>query len=97
METPSGAEVQASEHELESAQPESQAGSEILLDPQDVACLAYEYWHDRGCPCDSTLQDQEADWFRAESELRARIAGAAAQPSVLAEPTENTKTRAAGA
>jgi hypothetical protein len=96
LEMPGDPEVRASGHEPEFAQPESVAGSEILLDPQEVACLAYRYWHERGCPCDSPQEDREADWFRAEAELRARIAAAAARSPALAEPTQRMQTDQAG-
>ena len=32
---------------------------------KEIALLAYQFWHERGCPIGS---DQE-DWFRAEREL----------------------------
>ena len=35
---------------------------------QEVAALAYEFWHARGCPVGSP----EDDWFRAERELQSR-------------------------
>jgi hypothetical protein len=35
----------------------------------EIATLAYELWHARGCPYGSP----EQDWLRAESELRARV------------------------
>ena len=35
---------------------------------QSIAVRAYELWHERGCPIGSP----EADWFRAEEELRNR-------------------------
>jgi hypothetical protein len=97
LEMPIEAEVQASGDEPESAQPEPMTGSEIPLDPQQVACLANRYWQERGSPKDSSQENQDADWFRAESELKARIAAAAAQPSELAKSPETTPTRTAGA
>ena len=34
-------------------------------DEKEIAVLAYQFWHERGCPIGS---DQE-DWFRAKREL----------------------------
>lgn len=39
----------------------------------EVAALAYSYWEARGCQGGS----QEADWLRAENELRNRASSAA--------------------
>ena len=41
------------------------------LEAQEIARLAYSYWEARGCPEGSA----EADWLRAEQELRAAITG----------------------
>jgi len=38
-----------------------------------IARLAYHYWEARGCQNDSP----DEDWFRAEAELRNRLAAAA--------------------
>jgi len=43
------------------------------LDQEAIARLAYFYWEERGCPTDSP----DEDWFRAEAELRNRLAAAA--------------------
>ena len=43
------------------------------LDQEAIALLAYSYWEERGCPNDSPYED----WFRAEAELRNRLAAAA--------------------
>ena len=43
------------------------------LDHETIANLAYFYWEKRGCPTDSP----DEDWFRAEAELRNRLAAAA--------------------
>ena len=43
------------------------------LDQEAIARLAYFYWEERGCPKDSP----DEDWFRAEVELRNRLAAAA--------------------
>ena len=43
------------------------------LDQEATARLAYFYWEERGCPNDSP----DEDWFRAEAELRNRLAAAA--------------------
>ena len=40
---------------------------------EEIARLAYSYWHARGCPIGSP----EEDWYRAENELRKMIAAAA--------------------
>jgi hypothetical protein len=40
------------------------------LDQEGTARLAYFYWEERGCPNDSP----DEDWFRAEAELRNRLA-----------------------
>jgi hypothetical protein len=37
---------------------------------QQIADLAYYLWLDRGCPAGTS----EADWFKAESELRTKAA-----------------------
>jgi hypothetical protein len=58
----------------------SQAGDEatgLVIEPafdqETIAVLAYFYWEARGCPHDSSHED----WFRAEAELRSRLAAAA--------------------
>ena len=43
------------------------------LDQGAIARLAHSYWEERGCPNDSPGED----WFRAEAELRNRLAAAA--------------------
>ena len=43
------------------------------LDKEVIDRLAYFYWEERGCPHDSA----DEDWFRAEAELRNRLAAAA--------------------
>jgi hypothetical protein len=48
-------------------------GIEQAFDQEVTALLAYFYWEARGCPHDSPHED----WFRAEAELRNRIAAAA--------------------
>ena len=35
------------------------------VDEKEIAVLAYQFWHERGCPIGS----DQADWFRAEREL----------------------------
>jgi hypothetical protein len=47
--------------------------SDLALDQEAVALLAYFYWEARGCPHDSPHED----WFRAEAELRHRLVAAA--------------------
>ena len=42
------------------------------LDQEAITRLAYSYWEERGCPNDSP----DEDWFRAEAELRNRLAAA---------------------
>lgn len=71
--------VHTSEREPEPASVKAEAGSEILLDPEKAASLAYGYRVERGSPCDSPQEVKDADWFRAETCLRARIAAAADQ------------------
>lgn len=39
-----------------------------LVDEQEIAKLAYEFWQARGCPDGSP----EEDWFLAERELQSR-------------------------
>ena len=81
-------EAEAPEQELDSAPvAEAVAETEMLLDRQKVASLAYGYWLERGCPCNSPQADREADWFRAESELRSRIASTIAEPAAPDAPT----------
>ena len=46
---------------------------DTTLDQEAIAHLAYFYWEKRGCPNDSP----DEDWFRAEAELRSRLAAAA--------------------
>jgi Protein of unknown function (DUF2934) len=43
------------------------------LDQEAIGRVAYFYWEERGCPNDSP----DEDWFRAEAELRSRLAAAA--------------------
>jgi hypothetical protein len=47
--------------------PEERSGTLVLAN-EEIAPLAYEYWHQRGCPDGSP----EIDWLRAEQELIAR-------------------------
>jgi hypothetical protein len=47
--------------------------AEPAFDQEAIALLAYSYWEERGCPDDSPHED----WFRAESDLRNRLAAAA--------------------
>jgi hypothetical protein len=47
--------------------PEERPGT-LVLAYDEIAPLAYEYWHQRGCPDGSP----EIDWLRAEQELVAR-------------------------
>ena len=44
-----------------------------MLDQEAIGRLAYFFWEERGCPNDSP----DEDWFRAEAELRNRLAAAA--------------------
>jgi len=46
------------------------SGASRASSGDDIASLAYSYWHERGCPegC------PEEDWFRAEQELSSRRA-----------------------
>jgi len=43
------------------------------VDQEAICRLAYFFWEERGCPNDSP----DEDWFRAEAELRTRVAAAA--------------------
>jgi hypothetical protein len=45
------------------------------LDQKVIGRLAYFYWEERGCPNDSA----DEDWFRAEAELRNRLAATASE------------------
>ena len=68
--------VQDTHTEPESSQPECGATGLVIepaLDQEAIAVLAYYYWEARGCPDDSPHED----WFRAEAELRSRLAAAA--------------------
>jgi hypothetical protein len=47
------------------------------LDQEAIGSLAYFYWEERGCPNDSPHED----WFRAEAELRNRLAAASIEGS----------------
>jgi hypothetical protein len=47
--------------------------SDPAFDREAIAPLAYFYWEARGCPHDSPHED----WYRAEAELRNRLAAAA--------------------
>jgi Protein of unknown function (DUF2934) len=47
--------------------------AELALDQEAIARLAYFYWEERGCQNDSP----DEDWFRAEADLRNRLAAAA--------------------
>ena len=62
--------------EPETSQAEGEATGLVIepaLDQETIAVLAYYYWEARGCPNDSPHED----WFRAEAELRSRLAAAA--------------------
>ena len=39
-------------------------------DQEEIRLLAYQFWEERGCPCDSP----EEDWLRAEQEVASRAA-----------------------
>ena len=43
-------------------------GSDIPVNTEEIARLAYSYWDARGCQGGSA----EEDWLRAEQELRSR-------------------------
>jgi hypothetical protein len=45
------------------------------LDQESISRLAYFYWEERGCPSNSA----DEDWFKAEAELRNRLAAAASK------------------
>lgn len=45
-----------------------------ILAHGEIAALAYQLWHERGCPIGSP----DEDWFRAEAELNNRKQAAAA-------------------
>lgn len=49
-------------------------GRPATSDCEEVRFLAYSYWKARGCPEGSP----EADWFRAEQDLRTKAAEQAA-------------------
>jgi Protein of unknown function (DUF2934) len=51
----------------------SMEATEVVLDQEAIARLAYFFWEERGCQNDSPYED----WFRAEAELRNRLAAAA--------------------
>lgn len=70
--------------------------SEVHLDHDEIAALAYGYWLERGCPNDSPPEERDADWFRAESELRSRIDAASKTPA-QAESRETRRAFTAGA
>ena len=62
--------------ERESSQTKSEATDlviEPVLEQEAIARLAYFYWEDRGCQNDSP----DENWFKAEAELRNRLAAAA--------------------
>ena len=48
------------------------AETRVILDPQQVAGLASEYWAARGFADGGA----EEDWYRAESELKRRLTAA---------------------
>lgn len=75
------------------ASAKSKTRSEVKLASQEIASLAYCYWIERGRP----LGSPELDWFRAEAEMKARIATPAATPRAEAKARENKRTLAAGA
>jgi hypothetical protein len=85
------------EPEPEPAPIEAETESEILLDPQEIAALAYGYWVERGSPGESTQEEKDADWFRAESCLRAGGAAAAAGPPAQAGSAEGPEVDVDGA
>lgn len=85
------------EPEPEPAPIEAETESEILLDPQEIAALAYGYWVERGSPCDSLQEEKDADWFRAESFLRTGIAAAAPEPLARAESAQGLDADVDGA
>jgi len=52
---------------------ERESSKSAALNEEAMAVLAYFYWEARGCPSDSP----DEDWFRAEAEVRNRLAAAA--------------------
>jgi hypothetical protein len=52
--------------------PRAAGSSNVRLNPEEVARLAYSLWEARGSPDGSP----ERDWFQAEAELKARAAAA---------------------
>jgi hypothetical protein len=48
--------------------PDVQSDLTGTVDESEIAARAYECWTERGCP----EGDEQADWFRAERELKAR-------------------------
>ena len=61
-----------SSHEID----EVTSGMEHLaLGREAIGRLAYFYWEERGCPNGSA----DEDWFRAEADLRNRLAAAASK------------------
>jgi len=57
--------VAASNRGLPNSSPENSNG----LDSEQIATLAYQLWHARGCPQGSP----EIDWLEAEKQIRARL------------------------
>jgi hypothetical protein len=56
---------------LEAVAPESAEAPELarsLAEREEITQLAHQFWIERGCP----LGTPEADWSRAEEEIRSR-------------------------
>ena len=48
--------------------PQVQPAASDRPEAEEVACLAHQYWLERGSP----IGTPEEDWFRAEEEIRLR-------------------------
>jgi hypothetical protein len=48
--------------------PDVQPNPTGAVDESEIAARAYDCWQERGCP----VGDDQADWYRAEQELRSR-------------------------
>ena len=48
---------------------------DLTPDREAIGRLAFFFWEERGCPNDSP----DEDWFRAEAELRNRLAAGASE------------------
>jgi|GEM_PF-503941 uncharacterized protein YjbJ (UPF0337 family) len=59
------------------------------IDPEheEIACLAYQDWQQRGCP----IGTPEEDWFRAEEEIKQHLCETSKKTVATSDSSETSK------